>query len=152
MLTLEEMILRLIAAVVLGAIVGLERELVGKEAGIRTNILVAAGAAIFTMVGLNLPYLISLSETHLLEVIARNSGFLSIIANIVVGIGFLGAGIIFKEEHRARGLTTAAAVWFTAALGILAGVGLTVFAACAGIGLSVILFLLRNFSIIRREE
>lgn len=152
MLTLEEMILRLIAAVVLGAIVGLERELVGKEAGIRTNILVAAGAAIFTMVGLNLPYLISLSEIHLLDVIARNSGFLSIIANIVVGIGFLGAGIIFRDEHRVHGLTTAAAVWFTAALGILAGVGLTIFAACAGIGLSVILFLLRNFSIIRREE
>lgn len=152
MLSLEEMILRLVVAVVLGAIVGLERELVGKEAGIRTNILVAAGAAIFTMVGLNLPYLISLSETHLLDVIARNSGFLSIIANIVVGIGFLGAGIIFRDEHRVHGLTTAAAVWFTAALGILAGVGLTVFAACAGIGLSVILFLLRNFSIIRREE
>lgn len=152
MLTLEEMILRLAVAVILGAIVGLERELVGKEAGIRTNILVAAGAAIFTMVGLNLPYLISLSEIHLLEVIARNSGFLSIIANIVVGIGFLGAGIIFRDEHRVHGLTTAAAVWFTAALGILAGVGLTIFAACAGIGLSVILFLLRNFSIIRREE
>jgi len=152
MLTLEEMILRLAAAAVLGAVIGLERELVGKEAGIRTNILVAAGAAIFAIAGLSLPYLISLSADHLPEVIARNSGFLSLIANVVVGIGFLGAGIIFRDDHRVHGLTTAAAVWFAAAVGILAGIGLTAFAACAAIGLSVILFLLRNFSLIRREE
>ncbi len=152
MLTLEQMVLRLAIAVLLGAVIGLERELVGKEAGIRTNILVAAGAAIFTMVGLNLPYIVSLSETNLLDVISRNSGFLTMIANVVVGIGFLGAGIIFKEEHRARGLTTAAAVWFTAAIGILAGVGLTAFAAYAGIGLALLLFLLRNFSLIKNSE
>jgi putative Mg2+ transporter-C (MgtC) family protein len=118
MLTLEQMILRLLIAIILGAVVGLERELAGKEAGLRTNILVAAGASIFTVIGLTLPYLVSLSPTHLEEVIARNSGFFGLIANIVVGIGFLGAGIIVKHDVHVRGLTTAAAVWFVAAVGI----------------------------------
>lgn len=151
MLTFEEMILRLAVAAVLGGIIGLERELVGKEAGIRTNILVAAGAALFSISGLSLPYLIAVSEINLPEVIARNSGFLGLIANVVVGVGFLGAGIIFRDEHRVHGLTTAAAVWFAAAIGVLVGIGLGAFAACAAVGLSLVLFLLRNFSLIRRE-
>lgn len=152
MLTLEQMLLRLAVAAVLGAVIGLERELVGKEAGVRTNMLVAGGAAIFSIIGLSLPYLISISEENLGEVIARNSGFLALIANIVVGVGFLGAGIIFRDEHRVHGLTTAAAVWFAAAIGILAGVGLAVFAACATVGISAVLLLLKNFSLIKKEE
>lgn len=133
MLTLEQMIWRLAIAVVLGAIIGLERELVRKEAGIKTNMLVVSGAAIFTMIGLNL-------------------NFLNMLANVVVGVGFLGAGIIFKEEHRVRGLTTAAAVWFGAAIGVLAGLGWLKFAAIVTISLMLILFLLRNFALIRKEQ
>lgn len=152
MLTFEQMILRLAVAVILGALIGLERELVGKEAGVKTNMLVAAGAAIFTIVGLSLPYLISLSSEHLNEVIARNSGFLAVIANIVVGIGFLGAGIIIKEEGRVRGLTSAAVIWFTAGIGILSGLGLFQLAIVATVGMTLILFLLRRFSLIKREE
>lgn len=146
MLTLEEMLLRLGAAIILGAIVGFEREIVGKEAGIRTDVMVSAGAAIFTIVGLVLPYIISLSPENLPDILARNSGFLTVIANIVVGVGFLGAGIIVKHGLRVRGLTTAATVWFTAAIGILCGLGLLKFAAISSLGLVLILILLRKLN------
>lgn len=147
MLTLEEMILRLVIAIVLGAIVGIERELAGKEAGLRTDIMVSAGAAIFTIAGVTLPYLIALSPENLTEVIARNSGFLGLVANIVVGVGFLGAGIIVKHGMHVRGLTTAATVWFVAAIGILCGIGLLTFAAISAVGITFLLAILRKLDV-----
>lgn len=147
MLTLEEMLTRLLVAVLLGALIGFERESVGKEAGIRTDIMVATGAAIFSIVGLALPHLIATSPAHLNEVLARNSGFLSAIANVVVGIGFLGAGIIIHQGLHVRGLTTAATVWFTASIGVLAGIGLTSFAIIATVVMTSLLWMLRRFDI-----
>lgn len=144
MLTLEEMIIRLAAAVVLGAIVGLERELAGKDAGIRTDIMVSAGSAAFTIVGLSLPYLLG-PNVNVGEVIVQNAGFLNVIANIVVGVGFLGAGVIVKQGIHVRSLTTAATVWFVAAIGVLSGIGLIEFAAIAAVGLALLLSLLRTF-------
>jgi putative Mg2+ transporter-C (MgtC) family protein len=144
MLTLEEMLLRLGLAILLGLIVGFERELAGKEAGVRTDMMVAAGAAIFTIVGISLPYLVAISPENLPEVIARNSGFLTVIANIVVGVGFLGAGIIVKHGVHVRGLTTAATVWFVSAIGILCGVGLFGFAVISTLSVTVILEILRR--------
>jgi putative Mg2+ transporter-C (MgtC) family protein len=144
MLTLEEMLIRLGVAIVLGAIVGFGRELAGKEAGVRTDIIVAAGAALFTIAGVSLPYLIAVSPENLPDIIARNSGFLGLIANIVVGIGFLGAGIIVKQGAHVRGITTAATVWFVAAIGILVGLGLLLFAVIATIAIAIILELLRR--------
>lgn len=149
MLTTEEMIFRLCVAIVLGAIIGVEREYVGKEAGIRTDIMVAAGAALFSMVSVVLPYIIAPSPSDIPDIIARNSGFLGVIANIVVGVGFLGAGVIIKHEGRVYGLTTAAAVWFVAAIGVLAGVGLVKFACIATAFLMILLVLLRQFDIMR---
>lgn len=149
MLSFETMFLRFLVAAVCGAIVGLERELAGKEAGIRTNITVGAGAALFTIVGLSLPYLIALTPENLADTISHNSGFLGMIANIVVGIGFLGAGIIVKQGTNVRGLTTAATVWFVAALGVLAGIGLAKFAVVATISLTIILWGLRHFDMYR---
>src|SRR3989344_9392352 len=102
MIDFSQMIVRLVAAMILGGLIGLERESVGKEVGIRTAMTVSAGAAIFSIIGLVLPYMVALSPENLPEVIARNSGFLGVIANIVVGIGFLGAGIIIKHEDRVR--------------------------------------------------
>ena len=85
MLTFEQMMLRFIAALILGAILGIERELVGKgEAGVRTEMLVAGGAAMFAMVGLMLPYIVSANTGNLTDVIARNSGFLTVIAVSIV--------------------------------------------------------------------
>ncbi len=143
-LSLGQMVWRLAVAVVLGAIVGAERELVGKDAGVRTDIMVAAGAAVFTMAGLSLPYVISLDQPHLRDVLARNSGFLTVVANVVVGVGFLGAGIIVKRGVHVLGLTTAATVWFVAAIGVLCGMGLLAFGATAAIGLSLLLFVVRK--------
>ncbi|MDI6734529.1 MAG: MgtC/SapB family protein [Patescibacteria group bacterium] len=145
MLTLEDMILRLVAAVLFGAVVGLERELAGKEAGIRTDIMVASGAAIFSIVGISLPYIIADTPENIPEILARNSGFLGAVANVVVGVGFLGAGIIVKQGFHVRGLTTAATVWFVAAVGVLCGIRLIGFAGVSAVGLAFILFILRKF-------
>mgnify|MGYP001574163990 CR=1 FL=1 len=144
MLTLEQMMVRLVVALLLGAVVGLERELVGKEAGIRTSMLVASGSAIFTMIALVLPFIVAPSPEYLPDIIARNGGFLAVIANIVVGIGFLGAGIIIKTQERVHGLTTAALVWTTAAIGTLAGLGLTSFATIATVLIATLLYILRK--------
>ncbi len=145
MLSLTDMLLRLGAAVLVGAIIGLERELMGKEAGIRTNLMVAGGAAIFTMVGITLPYIVAVG--NLADVVARNSGFLTVIGNIVVGIGFLGAGVILHEGNKVRSLTTAATVWVVAGLGILCGIGLFAFAFLSAIGLALILFITRKIGV-----
>lgn len=131
------MVIRLMVALALGALMGLERELVGKEAGVRTGMMVAGGAVIFTIVGLSLPAVIGASA-------AAAGSSLAVIANIVVGIGFLGAGTIIKDERRAHGLTTAAVIWTTAAVGVLTGIGLIEFAAFAGVLFTVLLYALRK--------
>jgi putative Mg2+ transporter-C (MgtC) family protein len=146
-LTFGQMIVRLSVAVLLGAVLGAERELVGKDAGIRTDIMVAAGAAVFSIAAVSLPYIISLDPQHLRDVLARNSGFLGLVANVVVGIGFLGAGIIVKQGPHVRGLTTAATVWFVAAIGVLCGIGLIKFAVTVAVGLTLLLLVLRKVGV-----
>ncbi len=137
MIDLTQMLARFGVALVLGALMGLEREMVGKEAGIRTSMTVAGGAAIFAIIGLVLPALT-----------AETGGVnMNVIANIVIGIGFLGAGIIIKTEERVHGLTTAAVIWATAAVGTLAGIGLLEFAAATAIAFAVLLYLLRKLSV-----
>lgn len=102
-----EISLRLVLAVVSGGFIGLEREVVHKPAGVRTHMLVCLGAALFVLVTLEtLP-----SET------AR------IIAGIATGIGFLGAGTIFRSKSEVHGLTTAASIWAVAGVGIAIGLG-----------------------------
>ena len=145
MLSLTDMLIRLVAAIAVGAIIGLERELMGKEAGIRTDLMVAAGAAIFTMVGITLPYIVAVG--NLADVVARNSGFLTVVGNIVVGVGFLGAGVILHEGTKVRSLTTAATVWVVAALGILCGIGFFAFAFLSAVGLALVLFLTRKIGV-----
>ena len=106
-----EMILRLLLAVALGAVIGYQRERTGKPAGLRTHILICAGAALFTVVSL---YGFGAAADP-----AR------VAAGIVAGIGFLGAGaIIRREEGVVAGLTTAATIWAVAAIGLAAGAGL----------------------------
>ena len=142
------MFVRFVIALVLGALLGLERELVGKEAaGIRTTMLVTSGASIFTMIGLTLTYIVSAQTGNLTNVITSNSGYLTMIGNIVVGIGFLGAGLIIKTDNQPHGVTTAALIWTAAAIGILVGVGLTQFAFAAAILLAILLYLLRKLNV-----
>jgi putative Mg2+ transporter-C (MgtC) family protein len=103
--------LRLFAAAVCGAIIGLQREHLGKPAGLRTHMLVATGTALF---------LVAAAEAGL-----QDEALSRVIQGLVTGIGFLGAGSILKLEHsrEIKGLTTAADIWFTAAAGVAAGLG-----------------------------
>ncbi|MBI4094909.1 MAG: MgtC/SapB family protein [Candidatus Liptonbacteria bacterium] len=152
MLEFSQMVYQLVVALFLGALMGLEREIIGKEAGVRTNMLVAGGAAIFTMIALALPVQLGELYGNTADIAARNSGFLTIIANIVVGIGFLGAGIIIKTQERVHGLTTAATVWATASIGVLAGMGQISFAFVSTILLAGLLYLLRDFDIAKIKD
>jgi putative Mg2+ transporter-C (MgtC) family protein len=104
-------ILRLLAAVVAGAIIGLERELHDKPAGFRTNIMICLGAALFTLLS------IRLAEPRATADITR------IAAQIVTGVGFLGAGAIIQFRAAVIGLTTAATIWLVASVGMAFGAG-----------------------------
>lgn len=110
---------RILAAVLLGGVVGLEREVNDQPAGLRTHITVALGAAIFGIVST-----LGFSE-FVTDQRAVNVQFdvTRVASNVVVGIGFLGAGMIFRAGSRVRNLTTAASLWVTAAIGLTAGVG-----------------------------
>jgi putative Mg2+ transporter-C (MgtC) family protein len=102
---------RLLIAALLGGLLGYEREQQGKSAGVRTHMLVATGAALFVLI----PQQAGVSEADLSRVIQ----------GVVAGVGFLGAGTIIKggDEEHVRGLTTAAGIWLTAAIGVAAGLG-----------------------------
>jgi putative Mg2+ transporter-C (MgtC) family protein len=104
--------LRLLMAAALGGALGFEREKKGKAAGIKTHMLVALGAALFILI----PQQAGLSGTDLTRVLQ----------GLIAGIGFLGAGAIIKadSEGQVQGLTTAAGIWLTAAIGVAAGMGL----------------------------
>src|SRR5215471_11305238 len=112
-LTWAEALLRIVVAAGLGGLVGLERELDEKAAGLRTHMLVAVGAALFTMVG----------AYGFEDFPSRSVDPTRIAAQVVTGIGFLGAGIIFRQGFTIRGLTTAASLWLAAAIGMAAGIG-----------------------------
>ncbi len=106
----DEALLRIALAGVLGGLIGLERELREREAGLRTHLLVAVGAALFTIAG----------------AYGFDSGNVDptrVAAQIVTGIGFLGAGAIIRQGFSVRGLTTAATLWVVAAVGLAAGAG-----------------------------
>jgi len=148
MIDFWQMFSRFLISLALGALIGLEREKIGKEAGIRTLMIISAGATLFTLAGLSLPYIISNDNTS--EILARNSGFIAIIANIVVGIGFLGGGIIIKNEEHIRGMTTASVIWFTAAIGILVGIGLIKLAIFSSLIITGILYLTRRLGVIEK--
>lgn len=104
-------IIRLFAATLLGALVGIQRERAGKPAGMRTHILVALGTAVFV---------VACSGAGM-----SSDGLSRVIQGIITGIGFVGAGSILKlnEQRDIKGLTTAASVWMTAAIGVAVGLG-----------------------------
>ena len=122
-----EQILRLALAAVAGGLVGLEREVRGRQAGFRTNILVAVGSALVMLVSINFP---ARSWPHDGD-INLNIDPARIAYGIMTGIGFLGAGTIIKHQASVRGLTTAAAMWCVAAIGMAAGFGMYTLAVVA---------------------
>lgn len=105
--------LKIFAAAVLGAIVGLERVWWGHPAGLRTNTLIAISSCVFTIVSI---------EGFPLQGAAQDTA--RVAAQIVTGVGFLGAGAMLQSKGHVRGLTTAASIWLVAAIGMAAGTGL----------------------------
>jgi putative Mg2+ transporter-C (MgtC) family protein len=112
-LTWFEALVRIGVAAGLGGVVGLERELDEKAAGLRTHMLVAVGSALFTLVG----------AYGFTDFPSRQVDPTRVAAQVVTGIGFLGAGLIFRQGFTIRGLTTAASLWLVAAIGMAAGAG-----------------------------
>ncbi|MFH1593551.1 MAG: MgtC/SapB family protein [Candidatus Omnitrophota bacterium] len=108
---LVTIVLRLFIALVCGTAIGLEREIRDKAAGLRTHILVCLGAALFGMLGMTLA--------------AKNSNtdILRLVQGLLIGVGFLGGGVIFREGSTVKGLTTAAGIWVMGAIGMAVGVG-----------------------------
>lgn len=122
--------LRLLVAAGLGAVIGIEREFRQKPAGLRTNILIAVGAALFTTVSI--------------ELAARYGGGSPdrIASQIVTGVGFLGGGAILRSGRNVHGMTTAATIWVNAAIGMAAGAGEFGMATAATLITVVVLLLL----------
>ena len=131
---LTHVLIRLLAATILGAVIGFQRERAGKPAGLRTHMLVTTGTAVFVLacsgVGMSL------------------DGLSRVIQGIVTGIGFIGAGSILKldRERDIQGLTTAAGVWMTAAVGVAVGLG------SLGVALLSTIFTLAILSFAKRYE
>src|ERR671916_2386716 len=136
---LTHVLIRLLAATVLGAVIGFQREKAGKPAGLRTHMLVTLGTAVFVLacsgVGMSM------------------EGLSRVIQGIVTGIGFIGAGSILKlsEERNIQGLTTAAGIWMTAATGVAVGLGSLGVAALSTLFTLIILTLAGQYEF-RAEE
>jgi putative Mg2+ transporter-C (MgtC) family protein len=123
-------IIKLLLAILVGGSIGMEREYRDKAAGFRTNILICLGATLFTMFSLKL---------------GAEEDAVRIAAQIVSGVGFLGAGAILREGKEVKGLTTAATIWFTAALGMGIGGGFFEFVLMATLAALIILWLFPIF-------
>jgi putative Mg2+ transporter-C (MgtC) family protein len=131
-------LVRVFAAVLLGAVVGVERERAGKPAGLRTHMLVSLGTAVVVIA--------CQDATMSMDGLSR------VIQGIVTGIGFIGAGTILKlnEQREIQGLTTAAGLWMTAAIGVAAGLGI-LGVAVIGTLVTVLILVLEHFIDSRRK-
>jgi putative Mg2+ transporter-C (MgtC) family protein len=130
--TSVEVVIRLLLAGLLGALVGFEREYSEQPAGLRTHLLVSLGAALFTVAGAY-------------SVFGENIDPTRVAAQVATGIGFIGAGVIFKHGLNVRGLTTAAAIWVTAAIGTAVALGQWIPAVAATVITVVALYGLKRF-------
>ena len=126
-----DIVVKLALAAVLGGLVGLEREHDKRPAGLRTNMLICIGAALFGSIGL---------------AYFKDTGDISRIwQNIITGVGFLGAGAVIKDEHTIHGLTTAAGIWAVAGVGLAIAAGFYFLALTAEAIILITLLLLRRF-------
>ena len=131
---LTDFITNLLVAAAAGILIGMERQWHHKSAGLRTNALVTIGSALYVLLSIHLTL--------------SNGDVTRIVGQVVTGIGFLGGGIIFKEGFSVHGLTTAATVWCSSAIGCLAGTGLyleTLVATVSVIGINLLLLPLDNW-------
>jgi putative Mg2+ transporter-C (MgtC) family protein len=136
-----EPLIRLTLAAVLGGLVGLEREVRGRQAGFRTNILVALGCCLAMVVSISFAY----HPWPRPGMFNINVDPARLAYNVMAGIGFLGAGIIVKNGGSVRGLTTAAALWCVAAIGLACGFGLYLIAVFSALIILLVLWILDHF-------
>jgi putative Mg2+ transporter-C (MgtC) family protein len=144
----EEVVIRLVVASALGALIGAEREVSEQAAGLRTHIAVALGAALFGVIS-------TLGFVEFDQLRAQSTlqaDVTRVASNVVVGIGFLGAGLIFRQGSTIRNLTTAASLWTVAAIGLACGVGDVTTAALASAILLAGLVVLRPIRTFIRER
>ena len=134
-------IARVFLAFVLGGVVGFERERMRRPAGLRTHMLVAAGSACFT-----------LASVYGFDNLGTVRDPARLAAQIITGIGFLGAGAIFRTGDAVRGLTTASSIWITAAIGIVSGLGMLVLAVFTTVLTFFALHVLKSVEIKRSKQ
>jgi len=134
-----EYLTAIVLAVAFGGIIGLERELSRKPAGLRTNVLICIGAAVFTIISRHLGA-------------AAGDSITRITAQIVTGVGFLGAGAIIQDRGGIHGLTTAATIWLVASVGMACGAGLYRLAVMVTIITIFVLFVLGKLEIIAESR
>ena len=127
--------LSIVLAVVLGTIIGAEREFSGKAAGLRTNVLICLGAAVFTIISRQMA-------------VGTNDSLTRIAAQIVTGVGFLGAGAIIRDTAGVHGLTTAATIWLVASVGMACGAGLYLLATISTLLTIVVLLGLAKLEVV----
>ncbi len=128
----------IILANVLGAVIGLEREFSGKAAGLRTNVLICLGAAVFTIISK--------------EMVSADGSVARIAAQIVTGVGFLGAGAIIQDRGGVHGLTTAATIWLVSSIGMACGAGADFYRLAVVAALLAILVLIGLAKLVRLVE
>lgn len=121
---------KVIIATICGMLIGWERELKNKTAGVRTHVLICVGVTLFTAV----PWIINQTGVDPTRVIGQ----------IITGIGFLGAGVIFKQDEKIYGVTSAAFIWFISAIGVIIGLGYLLTAVFLTTGLLVMSQILQN--------
>lgn len=139
-------VLRVMVATICGAIIGLERTKRSKEAGIRTHCIIACGAALLMVIS-KYGFVDMLTEMGELFPGMRGADPSRIASQVVSGISFLGAGVIFKNGNTVKGLTTAAGIWATAAVGLACGSGMYAMALFVTILIVVVQMLMHKFSI-----
>jgi putative Mg2+ transporter-C (MgtC) family protein len=142
------LLVRILVAAALGGILGIERDIHGRQAGLRTHLLVSAGAALFFILSTHIATFDVIVPPEFTKVTDPGR----IAAQIVTGIGFLGAGVILKEGLTVIGLTTAACLWISAAIGMASGAGLYVIATSTTVMALFSLILLRWFERFYRKD
>ncbi len=121
-ITQIDLIIRLIIAAILGGVIGIERETANKPAGLRTYVLVSMGSAMFT--------LITLQAMEVWGDIGQYNP-LEVIGSVLVGVGFIGGGVIMQEKHSVKNITTAASIWVAAGIGVATALGAYIAAGAA---------------------
>lgn len=138
-LSVAVLLVRIAAAVIIGAVIGIDREIKNRPAGMRTHVLVCVGAALVSLIeAQTVAYVRQLGDPMIGVSMGR------ITSQVISGVGFLGAGTIFMADRKISGLTTAASLWCTACIGLAIGAGFIVIGAASGVIVLVVLRLMQR--------